>query len=86
MKDQPIKTELKSATENSFTNMTGMQLLDRGCDRETELIGLGYVWNRDAYSYILQNADGSAYSIRQINLLAYDDTEWRNLFKAPFRP
>lgn len=79
--DKPVKAELKNCSESSFTNMSGMQLLNRGCDREAQIIALGYVWNRDAYSYIRHNPDGSSYAIRQINLLAYDDTEWNNLHK-----
>lgn len=61
--------------------MSGMQLLNRGCDRERELIELGYVWNRDAYSYIKKIGERQSIAIRQINLLAYDDTEWLNLKK-----
>lgn len=77
--NNPLKEQAKS--ESSFTNMTGMQLLNRGCDRERQLIELGYVWNRDAYSYIKNIGKRKSIVIRQINLLAYDDTEWNNLEK-----
>lgn len=69
-------TDHRKKADSDFTNLTGKQLLDRGCIREQELINLGYVWNRDDYSYIKSVGKRSSKAIRQINLLAYNDAEW----------
>ncbi len=69
------------------TNMTGMQLLNRGCEREQQLVDLGFVYNREVSSYV--NSTGVVgKSIRMINLLAYDDSEWNSYIDSitPFNP
>lgn len=75
---RPLKEQSK--IDLRCTNLTGMELLNRGVIRENELIDLGYIWNRDAYSYI-KDCGKHPKIIRQINLLAYNTEEWNAIDK-----
>lgn len=72
--------------KNLSTNLTGMQLLNRGCEREQQLVDMGFSYNREVSSYISNGTISK--SIRMINLLAYDDEEWVEYIDSitPFKP
>ena len=69
------------------TNLTGMQLLNRGCERENQLVALGFSYNREVSSYVNSNGIVGK-SIRMINILAYNGAEWNNYIESitPFTP
>lgn len=82
-----MKTCKEEFEHKGSTNLTGMQLLNRGAERENQLVALGFGYNREVSSYVKSDTV-IGLSIRMINLLAYNEQEWSDYIESitPFNP